>query len=242
MISGLQKLIGRSCLEYLDDVIFSKRRADHINDLQAVLDSVRAAGLKLKLVKCKMFCEQVLYLGNVITAAGMTSDPAKLRVLADWPVPTTVREIQSFLAFVNFYCNFIDELTAPTATLYEWTTARNSTEPVRVLAKHGKIFKEIKRRLCVAPQLAHPNLEAYLTLYTAASKIAVVAELHQRDANGFVLDISFFSKELSLAQRNYFTIERELLAVVCALEHFPFYFWRASFVFEPNIARCSGSF
>ena len=109
MMSVLQGIIGRICLAYLDDVIvFSKRRAEHVNDLRVVLDRIRDAGLKLKPAKCKLFCEQVLYLGHVISAAGVSPDPAKLRVLAEWPLPKTVRELQSFFGFVNFYSNIID--------------------------------------------------------------------------------------------------------------------------------------
>ena len=61
MMSVLQGLIGRICLASLDHVIvFSKRRDEHVNDLRAVLDRIRDAGLKLKPAKCKLLCEQVL--------------------------------------------------------------------------------------------------------------------------------------------------------------------------------------
>ena len=77
MTSGLQDLIGRICLAYLEDVIvFYKRHADYVADLQTVLDRIRDAGLKLKPAKCNLFCEQVLYLGHVISATGITPDPA----------------------------------------------------------------------------------------------------------------------------------------------------------------------
>ena len=136
LMSVLQGLIGHICLAYLDDVIvFSKRRDEHVNDLRAVLDRIRDAGLKLKPTKCKLYCEQVLYLGHVISAAGMSPDPAKLRVLADCTLPTTVRELQSFLGFVNFYSDFIDEQTALTSSLYDLTSARKGTEPVHFSAE-----------------------------------------------------------------------------------------------------------
>ena len=118
MTSVLQGLIGRICLAYLNDVIvFSKRRDEHVNDLRAVLDRIRDAGFKLKPAKCKLFCEQVLHLGHVILPAGVSADPVKLRVLADWPLPTTVRQLQSFLGVVNFYSDFIDEQTTLTSSL-----------------------------------------------------------------------------------------------------------------------------
>ena len=153
----------------------------------------------------------------------MSPDPAKLRVLADWPLPTTVRELQSFLGFVNFYSDFIDEQTALTSSLHDMTAACKGTEPVHFTRQDIERFAELKRRLCAAPCLAHPNLEALFTLYTDSSKIAVGAVLLQRDTGGVERPISFFSKRLSSAQRNYSTFERECLAVVCALEHFRVY-------------------
>ena len=165
----------------------------------------------------------MLYLKHVISAAGVSPDPAKLCVLAEWLLPTTVRELQSFLGFVNFYSDFIDEQTALTSSLYDLTAARKGTEAVYFISKDVERFAELKRRLCAAPRLAHPNLEAPLTLYTDASKIAVGALLLQRDTGGIERAISFFAKKLSTAQRNNSKLERECLAVVCALEHFRVY-------------------
>ena len=191
--------------------------------MRAVLDRIRYAGIKLKFEKCKLFCEQVLYLGHVILPSGVSPDPAKLRVLADWPILTTVRKLQSFLGFVNFYSDFIDEQTALTSSLYDLTAARKGTEPMHFTRENIERFAELKRFLCAAPRIEHLNLKAPLTLYTDASKIAVGAVLHQRDTARVERPISFFSKNLSPAQRNYSTFKCECLAVVCALEHFRVY-------------------
>lgn len=84
MNSALQGLIGQICLGNLDNVIvFSERRADYVADLRTVLETIRDAKLKFKLAKCILFCDQVLYLGHVISAIGIFPDREKLRVLAD---------------------------------------------------------------------------------------------------------------------------------------------------------------
>ena len=164
-----------------------------------------------------LIANQVLYLGHVISAAGVSHDPAKLRVLADWPTPKTVREMQFFLGFVNFYGDYISDATELTAPLYDLTAARKGDESIKLNAEHFKSFEKIKRRLCAVPRLAHPDFEQPFVLYTDALKIAVGAVLLQRDNNGVERAISFFSKKLSPAQRNYFTLERECLAIICAL-------------------------
>ena len=73
MAGVLQGLIGRICLAYLDDaIVFSKKRSEHSADRRAVFDRIRSAGLKLKPSKCSLFADQVLYLGHVISAAGVS--------------------------------------------------------------------------------------------------------------------------------------------------------------------------
>ena len=122
----------------------------------------------------------------------MSPDPAKLRVLADWPLPTTVRELQSVLGFVNFYSDFIDEQTVLTSSLYDLPAARKGTEPVHFTREDIERFAELKRRLCPAPRLAHLILAAPFTLYTDASKLAVGAVLLQRDTSGLERQFAFF--------------------------------------------------
>ena len=120
----LRGLIGRICLTYLDDVmVFSKRLGDHINDLCEVFIRIRNPYLKLKSSECALYRDEGLYLGHVITAARISPDPSKLRVLASSPFPDTVRDVQSFLGFVNFNGDFIDIATLLTSPLYELTVA-----------------------------------------------------------------------------------------------------------------------
>ena len=88
MMSVPQGLIGCICLAYLDDVIVcSKSRDKHVNDLRAVLDRIRDAGLKLKLAMCKLFCEQVLYLVHIISPAGVSPTPRNCACQQTGPAP-----------------------------------------------------------------------------------------------------------------------------------------------------------
>ena len=119
----LRGLIGRICLTYLDVMVFSKRFGDHINDLREVFIRIRNPNLKLKSSECALYRDEGLYLGHVITPARISPDPSKLRVLASWPFPDTVRDVQSLLGFVNFNGDFIDIATLLTSPLYELTVA-----------------------------------------------------------------------------------------------------------------------
>ena len=87
---------------YLDDiVIFSKDLASHLKRLEAVFQKLEKAGLKLKPSKWEPFQRQLAYLGHVISAKGVATDEGKIKAIRDWPIPTTVMEVQSFLGFTG---------------------------------------------------------------------------------------------------------------------------------------------
>ena len=91
MFGVVQGFIGHICLAYTDDVIFfSKKQSNHIDDLRSVLERIRSAKLMLKPAKIFLVRDQVLYLGHLISAAGVAPDFVKLQDFANWPKPTTV--------------------------------------------------------------------------------------------------------------------------------------------------------
>ena len=79
---------------YLDDIIiYSETFQDHLNHLQQVISRLRNAGLKLKPSKCYFNCQEVKYLGHVITPHGISPNPARLLAVRDYPVPMSVKEV-----------------------------------------------------------------------------------------------------------------------------------------------------
>ena len=92
------------CLVYLDDVIILGRSfREHLNNLQAVLARLQEAGLKLKPAKCQFFQHKVEFLGHIVSRNGIQADPRKIEMVVNWPMPTTMKEIQQFLGFANYY-------------------------------------------------------------------------------------------------------------------------------------------
>ena len=93
---------------YLDDLlIYSENELDHEIHVRKVLTRLREAGLQADIKKCEFHVRKTKYLGFIVGEDGIEVDPEKISVLKNWQVPNTVRGIQSFLGFCNFYRRFI---------------------------------------------------------------------------------------------------------------------------------------
>lgn len=80
-----------------------------MENLSKVFEKLKAAVLKLKAKKCTLFAKEVEYLGQVISSKGVSTDPKKVRSVRDWPVPSTVKEVRSFLGLSGYYRRFIEK-------------------------------------------------------------------------------------------------------------------------------------
>ena len=101
-------LTRRSCHVYLDDVlVFGRTVEEHNSRLAQVFNRIRDAGLRLKPKKCHFTRESVEYLGHVVSAEGIRTNPEKLRAVNEYPTPFDVRSLRSFLGLASYYRRFV---------------------------------------------------------------------------------------------------------------------------------------
>uniref|UniRef100_A0A4W5M335 Gypsy retrotransposon integrase-like protein 1 n=1 Tax=Hucho hucho TaxID=62062 RepID=A0A4W5M335_9TELE len=143
-------------------------------------------------------------------------DPQKVQAVTDWPTPGSVKEVQRFLGFANFYRKFILKFSSVVAPLSALTKGNNDGfcwSPEAELA-----FNELKRRFTSAPILTLPDPDKLFVVEVDASDVGVGAVLSQRGEDNRLRPCAFLSHRLTPTERNYHVGDRELLAVKLALE------------------------
>jgi len=223
----LAGLLWKSCLVYLDDVIIiGKTFTEHLQHLRAVFERFREAGLKLKPKKCQFCAQQVGFLGHIVSADGVRTDPAKTEKVAQWPIPTSRREVQQFLGLANYYRRFVKDFASIAKPLHRLTekTAKFDWTDECLAA-----FKELRNKLTTAPVLAFPDYNRPFLLDTDASNFGIGAVLSQLQDDGTERVIAYASRVLTKPERRYCVTRRELLAVVTVMQHFrPYTCWEDS--------------
>ena len=200
---------------FVDDlIIYSKNETEHEKHVKMVLKRLRAAGLQASIKKCEFHVTRTKYLGFILTTEGIEVDPEKTQVIHNWRIPNTVQGVQSFLGFCNFYRKFIKDYSRIARPLNQLTKRE---VPFVWNDKCQEAFEELKRRLTNAPVLYHYQPELETRLETDASDGVVAGVLTQRHGKDWH-PVAFYSKSMSDAERNYEIHDKEMLAIIRALQ------------------------
>ncbi|XP_029318573.1 uncharacterized protein LOC115028841 [Cottoperca gobio] len=213
----LRETLNRFVFVYLDDIlIFSKSLHEHVHHVRVVLQRLLESHLFVKPEKCEFHVSEVSFLGFILSKGSLITDPKKTQVIRDWPQPSSVKEVQRFIGFANFYRKFIRNFSAVAAPMTDLT--KKTSGPFKWSPVAERAFQDLKVRFSSAPILTLPDLSLPFMVEVDASDVAVGAVLSQRPADGKLRPCAFFSARLSPAERNYDVGDRELLAIKMALE------------------------
>lgn len=200
---------------YLDDLIICTSTFEkHIEVLEEVMKRLRDAGLTLNREKC-VFCRPELrYLGYCVNSSGLLVDPQKVEAILKIRSPTCVKEVRQIVGLVSWYRRFIPSFS----TL---------CDPLTRLTRKNAIFQweeecenalnKLKQHLVSAPILACPDFNLPFIVETDASDFGLGAVLVQKQ-DGEDKVICYLSRSLTKQERKFSTTEKELLAVLFAIE------------------------
>ncbi|KAA0036538.1 pol protein [Cucumis melo var. makuwa] len=196
---------------FIDDIlIYSKTEAEHEKHLHQVLETLRANKLYAKFSKCEFWLRKVTFLGHVVSSERVSVDPAKIEAVTNWPRPSTVSEIRSFLGLAGYYRRFVEDFSRIASPLTQLT--RKGTPFVWSPACESS-FQMLKQKLVTAPVLTVPDGSGNFVIYSDASKKGLGCVLMQQ---GKV--VAYASRQLKIHEQIYPTHDLELAAVVFALK------------------------
>ncbi|GES92926.1 retroviral-like aspartic protease 1 [Rhizophagus clarus] len=221
MDTVLRDILWQFVVVYIDDInVGSKTFEEHLLHLEQVFSRLAQAGLKLSPEKCFFFKDEIPFLGHVVSRHGIQTDPEKLRVIKEFPIPKDLTQLRGFIALASYYRKFVKNFS-------------RIVEPLnRLLKKNTPFvwgndqvdsFEYLKTCLMTPPILSYPNFEKPFILYTDASTFALGAILSQKNEDKKERVIAYASRTLGKHERNYGITELECLAVVWAVKHFHHY-------------------
>jgi hypothetical protein len=219
----LQELLDEGVIVYIDDIlIYSEDEETHVVLVKKVLEKLRINHLCASIKKSVFHAPEVEYLGYHISSEGIAMSPIKAKSIQDWAEPRSVKNVQQFLGFANFYRRFIDGFSKVAKPLTELTkkdkegakakTAFNWTEAA------GNAFATLKRLFTEAPILVHFHPEKPTVVETDASDFALGAVLSQVQETKRLHPVAYHSRKFKPAEINYDVHDKEMLAIVTAFK------------------------
>ena len=230
---------------YLDDIlVYSKNDEDHEKHVRQVLQRLREHQLYARPSKCTFFTDTVEYLGHIIGPDGIKPNPALVKAIIEFPQPRTLKELQSFLGLANYYRKFIKNYSKISLPLTDALQNASNSRPVIFTDAMIQAFNGLKKALTNDPclKLSDPDGEYEVTTDASEDEATVGAVLTQ-----YGHPIAFESKKLNPHQRNYPVHDKEMCAIMHALDrwrpfllgrHFKVYTDHRSLVYlktQPNL-------
>lgn len=210
-----ESLEGVVC--HMDDVlIWGSTQAEHDTRAHAVLQRAQAAGITLNTAKCEFSKTKVKFLGYIISADGISSDPEKTRAVREMDSPHNISELRSFLGMVNQLGKFVPNLAEKDKALRDLLSKKNMWYwgP-----EQQRAFTSLKQELASTPvlQLYDPNKE--LKISADALSYGLGSVLLQKCRETWV-PVAYASRALTSTEQRYAQVEKEALALTWACERF----------------------
>ena len=245
MQAVLHGFSGNQVVIYIDDIlILGKTLEEHLDLVERVLSTLEKAGMKVKPSKCSWFQEEVTFLGHIVGRSGIKKSPEYTKSISDFPQPTTVKELRSFMGLVNFQRKFIKNCSEICKPLNQLLGSKDSCK-IKWDDEKLEAIQKLKDSMVADLELAYPDygLSAEpLIMSTDASKIGAGACLTQRQGNEDRV-IAYASTTFNKSQSKYSAIEQELAAIRWAVKVFKSFIYGIHFILytdhRPLVYMCN---
>jgi hypothetical protein len=179
----------------------------------------------VKLSKCEFAQQELEYLGHIISSMGVATDPKKTQAMRDWYVPASTIELRGFLDLTGYYRKFVKDY----GSIVEPLTNLLKKKQFMWSTKAQAAFDRLKSAISSTPVLALPDFSNPFLVETDASDIEFGAVLMQDNK-----PVAFISKPLSVTHKSLSIYEKELLALILAVDKWRQYLQRHEFIIRTD--------
>jgi len=205
------------CQVYLDDIlIYSKMRKKHRDHVKLVLSRLREAELQMNIRKCKFDVEETVFLEVIVSELDLRMNLSKVTVIVSWITSINLKEIQSFVKFVNFYRRFIKNFSKLVKPFTQLTRKNTSFVWNEICVQ---VFDNLKKQVSSTSVLRHFNLKQQAILKIDASNYVKDEILSQYDDEKVLHSMIFYSKSMIFAEINYHIYDKKLLIIIRCFKH-----------------------
>ena len=206
---------------YLDDsLLYAKTEAELLKNLRTLFTRFRTHNITLNPDKCELGSQEIEFLGHQISATGISFCDDKLDGIRNFPTPKTAGDLKSFLGLANYFRDHIHNhsmIVEPLQRMIDGYSKKARSQKLDWTPTNVKAFEDIKNAISNCQKLYYVDPNARLHLHTDASDYGIGAYLFQI-VDGVKYPIRFISKSLNKTQLNWSVPEKEMYAIVFALD------------------------
>ncbi len=213
----LWNFLNDCCQVYLNDIlIYSKTQQEYQQHVKMILNHLQEADLQVNIWKCEFNVEETVFLKVIVSEQSLRMNFIKVKVIVNWTTSINLKEVQSFVRFINFYRHFIKDFSKLVKSFIQLTRKNMSFVWNKVCVQ---AFDDLKKQVSSISVLRHFNFKWQAILEINASDYVKDEILSQYDDEKVFHSVAFYSKSMILAECNYHIYDKKLLVIIWCFEH-----------------------
>ncbi len=213
----LWNFLNDFCQVYLDNIlIYSKTQQEHKQHVKMILNHLRETDLQMNIQKCEFNVEEIVFLEVIVSEQDLRMNSIKMKVIVNWTTLINLKEVQSFVKFVNFYRRFIKNFSKLVKSFIQLTRKNTSFVWNKACVQ---AFDDLKKQVSSISVLQHFNSKWQTILKINASDYVKDEILSQYNDENVLHSVAFYSKSMIFAECNYHIYDKKLLVIIQCFEH-----------------------